>query len=219
MQNANLSESLVTALEPDSVAAEAYRFVRANLLYTLTRTSPTVIVVTSPNPQEGKSTVCANLGVALAQAGKNTLVVDCAFRKPAMHVIFELRNTHGIVDVLLQERKLEEVCQEPFPTLGLKVLTVGPLPPNPAELLGSQRFSEFLALVRARFDIILVDSSPTRLVSDPTILAAQADDVLLVLDAQKTRKGDVREAARSLTVVGANIAGTVMNNAKGIQLS
>jgi capsular exopolysaccharide synthesis family protein len=219
MQNANLSESLVTALEPDSVAAEAYRFVRTNLLYTLTRTSPTVIVVTSPNPQEGKSTVCANLGVALAQAGKNTLVVDCAFRKPAMHVIFELRNTHGIVDVLLQERKLEEVCQEPFPPLGLKVLTVGPLPPNPAELLGSQRFSEFLALVRARFDIILVDSSPTRLVSDPTILAAQADDVLLVLDAQKTRKGDVREAARSLTVVGANIAGTVMNNAKGIQLS
>src|SRR5215217_8037514 len=113
MQNANLSESLVTALEPDSVAAEAYRFVRANLLYALTGTSPTVIVVTSPNPQEGKSTVCANLGVALAQAGKNTLVVDCAFRKPAIHEIFELRNTHGIVDVLLQERKLEEVCQEP----------------------------------------------------------------------------------------------------------
>jgi capsular exopolysaccharide synthesis family protein len=99
----------------------------------------------------------------------------------------------------------------PLPDLELKVLTAGALPPNPAELLDSRRFAELLASVRAEFDYVLVDSSPTGMVSDPLILATQGDGVLLTLDARKTRRGDVRRAMRGLTTVGANVLGTVMN--------
>jgi capsular exopolysaccharide synthesis family protein len=217
-KSGSISKSLVTVLEPSSDAAEAYRYVRTNLLYNLAGMSSRVIVITSPDPAEGKSNVCANLGVVLAQARINTLVLDCDLRRPSMHKIFGLPNTLGLTDFLLREHKLEEVHQEPIPTLDLKVLTGGPQPPNPTEVLGSQRFSELLTDAREQFNYVLVDSSPTSLVSDVAILAAQADGVLLVLDAQKSRKGDVRETVRSLTAVGANIIGTVMNNVKRRQV-
>jgi receptor protein-tyrosine kinase len=207
------SGCLITILDPANAASEAYRALRTSLLYARVDTPPKVILVTSPGSTEGKSTVCANLGVVLAQAGKQVLIVDCDFRRPVIHDIFGLRNTQGIVNVLAGECDLKEIYQEPLP--GLKVLTVGTLPPNPAELLSSQRLSELLFTVREDFDYVLLDSSPTKLVSDPTILAAQSDGVLLTFAAQKTRKGDVRRAVHALTAVGANILGTVMNNVKG----
>lgn len=208
----DLSDRLVTTLDPMGVAAESYRTLRTNLLYALVDDPPKVIVLTSPNPKEGKSTTCANLGVVLAQADKRTLIVDCDLRKPIVHRVFGLRNLRGIVDVLVGQRTLEEVWQEPHP--GLKVVPVGPLPPNPAELLGSRRFAEFLANVRESFDYVLIDAPPVGLVSDPAILASQGDGVLLVLDAQNTRKGAVRESMRGLEAVGARVLGTVMNNVK-----
>jgi len=213
--NTAISESLVTVLDPASVAAEAYRALRTSLLYTQVDTPPKVIVVTSPGSAEGKSTVCANLGVVLAQVGKSTLIIDCDFRRPVMHEIFGLNNTRGIADVLLGEHIPQKIYQEPLTGLDLKVLPVGPLPPNPAELLSSRRLAEFLASVRERFDYVLIDSSPTGLVSDPTVLATQGDGVLLTLDARRTRKGDLRRAVRDLRAVGANVLGTVMNNARG----
>jgi capsular exopolysaccharide synthesis family protein len=212
-----ISGCLVTVLDPASVASEAFRTLRTNLLYAPADTSPKVIVVTSPGSAEGKSTVCANLGVVLAQAGKNTLIIDCDFRRPAMHKIFGLRNTYGIVDVLLGQHSLQEVYQEALPGVGLKLLATGPLTHTPTELLGSQHLSELFASVRKQFDYVLVDSSPTGLVSDPTILAAQGDAILLTLDAQRTRKREVQKAMRSLTAVGINVLGTVMNNVKGIK--
>jgi receptor protein-tyrosine kinase len=214
MKETAISGSLVTVLDPDSVASEAYRTLRTSLIYALVDPPPRVIVVTSPGTAEGKSTVCANLGVVLAQAGKSTLIIDCDFRKPVIHKIFGLNNTRGITDVLLREQSLQTIYQEPLPSVDLKVLSVGPIPPDPAELLSSRRLSEPLASVREQFDYVLIDSSPMGLVSDPTILATQADGVLLTLDAQRTRKGDVRQAVRSLRAVGANVLGTVMNNAR-----
>jgi capsular exopolysaccharide synthesis family protein len=202
---------LVTALDPTSAAAEAYRTLRTNLLYGAFLDEPAkVIVLTSPGPGEGKSTTCANLGVVLAQAGKNTLILDCDFRKPVIHRLFGFRNVRGVVDALAGERKLQENWKEPME--GLKVVTVGPIPPNPTELLGTRRFSELLASLREEFDYVLIDAPPVGMVSDPAILATQGDGVLLVSDAQNTRKGSVRQAMRSLEVVGANVLGTVMNN-------
>jgi len=215
MKKRAISGRLITVSDPTSAASEAYRILRTGLLFARVDTPPRVIVVTSPGSAEGKSTICANLGVVLAQAGKSTLIMDCDFRRPVMHEIFGLTNTRGMTDALLEEHSLQGIYQEPLPDLDLKVLTVGPVPPNPAELLSSQRFSEFLASVRNRFDYVLMDSSPTGLVSDPTILATQADGVLLTLDAQRTRKGEIRRAVRSLRAVGANVLGTVMNNARG----
>jgi capsular exopolysaccharide synthesis family protein len=215
-KSGNLSGSLVTVLDPAGAASEAYRTLRTNLLYAPVDDTPSkVIVVTSPDySAKGKSTVCANLGVVLAQVGKNTLIVDCDFRRPVMHEIFGLRSTQGMTDILVGGHSLQEAYQEPLPDSCLKVLAAGTPPPNPAELLGSRRFSEFLASVREEFDYVLIDSPPTGPVSDPAVLATQGDGVLLTLDAKKTRKEDVLRAVRSLTAVGANVLGTVMSNAK-----
>jgi receptor protein-tyrosine kinase len=206
-----LAGRLVTVLDPTSPAAESYRTLRTNLLYAAFVDEPAkVVVLTSPGPGEGKSTTCANLGVVLAQAGKDVLIVDCDLRKPVMHRVFGFRNLGGIVDVWVGERKLQEVWKEPVE--GLKVVPVGRIPPNPTELLGTKRFSKLLASFREEFDYVLVDASPVGPVSDPAILATLGDGVLLVSDAQNTRKGSVRQAMRSLEAVGAKVLGTVMNN-------
>lgn len=197
-------------MEPNDAASESFRTLRTNLLYALVDEPPKIITVTSPNPREGKSTLCANLGVVLSQADKKTLIVDCDLRRPVLHKTFGIRNIHGIVNVLVGEHSLKEVWQEPM--LGLKVVTVGPISLNPAELLSSKRFANFLQQVRQDFDYVLLDAPPTELVADPAIIAAQGDGVLLVFDAQNTRKDAVRRSIRSLEAVGAKILGTVMNN-------
>jgi capsular exopolysaccharide synthesis family protein len=202
----------VALREPDGAASEAFRTVRTNLFYSLVDEPPKVITVTSPHPREGKSFVCANLGVVLAQAEKNTLVVDCDLRRPVLHDFFGERNLRGIVNILAGEVGLEEVWLEPL--LGLKVVCVGPVPLHPAELLTSRRFAEFLRQAREGFDYVLLDAPPTQVVADAAIIAAQGDGVLLVFDAQHTLKRTVRRSVRSLETVGANVLGTVMNNMK-----
>jgi capsular exopolysaccharide synthesis family protein len=208
----DLSGQLITVTSPDNAASEAYRTLRTNLLYGLVDTAPKVIVVTSPSLMEGKSITCANLGVVLAQADKSTLILDCDFRKPVIHKVFGLQNLLGVEDVLVGERSLQEIWQEPLP--GLKVGTAGSIPPNPTELLGSSRVTELLEQVRQEFDYVLLDVPPMRLVSDPVILATQGDGVLLVIDFQKTRRGSVRQAMHGLEAAGAYVLGTVMNNVK-----
>jgi capsular exopolysaccharide synthesis family protein len=203
----------VALREPDGAASEAFRTVRTNLFYSLVDEPPKVITVTSPHPREGKSFVCANLGVVLAQAEKNTLVVDCDLRGPVLHDFFGERNLRGIVNILAGEVGLEEVWLEPL--LGLKVVCVGPVPLHPAELLTSRRFAEFLRQAREGFDYVLLDAPPTQVVADAAIIAAQVDGVLLVFDAQHTLKRTVRRSVRSLEAVGANVLGTVMNNMNG----
>lgn len=155
LETGDLSGRLVTALDPFGAASEDYRTLRTNLLYTLVDTPPKVIVVTSPGPAEGKSTTCANLGTALSQMNKNTLIVDCDLRRPTIHKIFGLRNLRGIVNVLAGEYTPQEVYREPLE--GLKAVTTGSLPPNPVELLGSRRFSEVIGQVRREFDYVLLD--------------------------------------------------------------
>ena len=211
-RNDDFSDRLITISDPGNPASEAYRTLRTSLLYALVDEPPKVIVMTSPGPGEGKSTTCANLAITLSQADKNVLLIDCDLRKPVMHKVFGLRNFVGVVNVIVGERKIEDVWQEPYP--GLKVVTVGTIPPNPSELIGSKRFGSLLADLRERFDYILIDAPPTQLVSDPAILATQGDGILLVLDSQKTRKGILRQAVRDLEKVGARVLGTVMNNVK-----
>jgi capsular exopolysaccharide synthesis family protein len=206
-----LSENLVTLLDPAAVASEAYRSLRTSLLYAVADAPPTVLLITSPGSADGKTTTCANLAVALAQAGKETLVIDGDLRDPSLHRVFGVPNINGVVNVLSDEHSLSEVCTEPFP--GLKILSAGPIPPNPAELLSSGRFAQLIAQARRLFDYVLIDSPPTELVSDPMIIATKADAVLLVLDSRATSKGSLRNAMRKLEAIGANVLGTVMNRA------
>jgi protein-tyrosine kinase len=209
-----LSKSLVTLLDPTGVASEAYRSLRTSLLYAAVDAPPSVILITSPGPADGKSTTCANLAVVLAQADKRTLVIDGDLREPSLHRFFDVPNVNGVVDVLSGQYELSEVFKEPIP--GLHILSAGPIPPNPAELLSSARFSELVGQARRLFDYVLIDSSPTGLASDPMVIATRADGVLLVLDSKGTSKGSLRKAVRDLEAVRANVLGTVMNKARKI---
>jgi protein-tyrosine kinase len=206
-----LSEQLVTVLDPASVASEAYRSLRTSLLYAVANTPPTVILITSPGLSEGKSTTCANLAAVLAQADIETLVIDGDLHKPSLHKIFGVPNVNGMVNVLSGEYDLSEMCTEIFP--GLKILSTGPIPPNPAELLISGRLVALIGQARQLFDYVLIDSPPTELVSDPMIIATQADAVMLVLNSEETSKASTHRAVHDLEAVGANVVGTVMNKA------
>ena len=209
---ADLSYRLITIQEPASAASEAYRTLRTNLMYALVDNPPRTIMLTSPEPREGKSTTCANLAVVLSQTGKTVLLLDCDLRKPVMHKIFGLRNLKGLVDVLAGETKLQEVQKEYL--TGLNVVTTGPMPSNPTEMLGSERFAQLLATACQRFDYVLIDAPPVAPVSDSVVLATKADGVLLVFDAQNTRKVSLRRSARDIEAVGGRLLGTTMNNMK-----
>jgi capsular exopolysaccharide synthesis family protein len=204
-------ENLVTLLDPVGEASEAYRSLRTGLLYAVADAPPTVILITSPGLMDGKSTTCANLAVVLAQAGKETLVIDGDLHRPSLHKIFGVPNVNGMVNVLSGEHDLSEMCTEPFP--GLKILPAGPIPPNPAELLISGRLAPLIGQARQLFDYVLIDSPPTEMVSDPMIIATQADAVMLVLNSEETSKASMHRAVRELEAVGANVVGTVINKA------
>jgi capsular exopolysaccharide synthesis family protein len=202
----------VAALNPTSKASEAFRTLRTGLLYAMVEQPPKTILIASSGSLEGKTITCANLGVLLAQAGKKALIIDGDLREPTLHSMFGMRNLIGVADVLAGERDLSEVWMEPF--RGLKVVPAGPIPANPAELLSSGRFAVLLDQARQIFDYVLIDSSPIASVSDPIIIATQADAVLLVVDFRRTRKNVLGNAVHSLEAVGANILGTVVNDAR-----
>jgi capsular exopolysaccharide synthesis family protein len=201
---------LVTISDPTSAIADAFHVLGANLQYAHMDAHSKVIALTSPGPGEGKTTVCANLGVVLAQADESVLIVDCDLHRPAVHGVFGLRNLQGLENVLSGERRSQEIQQEPMP--GLRIVTTGPLPPYPAELLGSMRFNEFLRQAGSEFDYVLLDCPPVSMVPDALVLAAQADGVLVVLDAQGTRKVALRRTIHGLESVRSNILGTVIGN-------
>jgi capsular exopolysaccharide synthesis family protein len=207
-------DRLVTVADPGSVVSEAYRSLRTNLLRTPEYASAHVIVMTSSNPGEGKSVACANLGAVLAQAGKSTLVMDCDLRRPMVHEIFGLANGLGVADALAEDRSLQEICQERLP--GLELATAGPPHPYYADLLGSERFEELLDQARGAFDYVLVDTPPTRPVSDALTIATLSDGVLLVVDSRNTGKAAVRLAVDHLRAVGANPLGTVAGNVEAL---
>jgi receptor protein-tyrosine kinase len=206
-----LAEQLITVFDPTAAASEAYRSLRTTLLYAVANTPPTVLLITSPGLMDGKSTTCANVAVVLAQAGKETLMIDGDLHRPSLHKIFGVPNVNGVVNVLSGEYDLSELCTEPLP--GLKLLSAGPIPPNPAELLISGRLAPLVGQARQLFDYVLIDSPPTELVSDPMIIATQADAVMLVLNSEESSKVSMHRAVQDLEAVGANVVGTVINKA------
>jgi succinoglycan biosynthesis transport protein ExoP len=204
-----LSRSLVTALEPTSALAEAYRTLRTNLFYSFVDDPPKTIALSSAGRAEGKTFVCANLGVVLAQAGKSTLVMDCDLRQPSMHKVFGVHNSFGVVDFVAGQRSWQEILHQPLE--GLQVITAGTLPPDPVSLLSSQQFIELLTHVSKEFDYVLLDTAPTKAGSDAAIVTRHGDGALLVVDAQSTRKWVLRQSISGLETVGARVLGTVLN--------
>ncbi len=205
------SEKLITVRHPKSPISEAYRVMRTNLQFSTLDQSLKSLVITSPNPMEGKSTTMANLGVVMAQAGKSVILVDSDLRRPMLHKILGLPNKEGLTNALLQDESMLDGHLQETGIQNLRVLTSGPLPPNPSELLGSQRMQHLVEQLEKQADIVLFDTPPALPVTDAAVLATQADGVLMVADAGKTRRTAARQAVENLRKVGVNLLGFAVN--------
>ena len=200
-------------ISPDSREAEAFRTVRTAVFFGAPKDEARTILFTSPAPGEGKSTVTANLGIAIAQAGQRVLIVDCDFRRPMQHKIFTLdRRVKGLSSVLAGEMTLEEATDHTG-LENLDILTCGPEVSNPAEMLNSESFARIVERLASKYDRILIDSPPVVAVADALILAALCDATVLVLRAQSSTRKISMQARESLAGVDARILGVVVNDA------
>ena len=204
------SQTLVAHLDPKSPAAEAYRTLRTSIQFAGLDHKCRSIVVTSSSPGEGKSTTVANFGVVLAQTGSRVCLVDSDLRRPTLHRIFGLPNTRGLTTALLDGQPLSAVA-EPTSVSNLSVVTSGPLPPNPAELVGSNRMREALEAATGDYDMILLDSPPVVSVADAVALATFADGVVMVVQTGKVPHEVIRRATGQILAVKGRILGVVMN--------
>jgi capsular exopolysaccharide synthesis family protein len=184
---------------------------RTNLQFSTVDRPFKTLLITSANPTEGKSTTLANLAVVMAQAGLSVIAVDSDLRRPLLHKIFRLPNAEGLTNALLHSNPEPDAYLQATDVENLQVLTTGPLPPNPAELLGSERMKGLVAHLKGKADILLFDSPPSLAVADAAILAAQLDGVLLVVDAGSTRRELVTRAVEGLNKIGANLLGVALN--------
>ncbi len=205
-------EALVTRSEPRSPLSEAFRALRTNIRFASVDRPVGRLLVTSPKPSEGKSLVAANLAIVFAQAGYSVTLMDCDLRRPTQHTIFELANNAGATNSLLSDSDpgVDEWLQS-TDVNNLRLLTSGQLPPNPAELVGSNRMGQVIERLAQQNDIVVVDSPPVLAVTDAALLARQVDGVLLVLSAGSTREKEARRAVEDLEKVGAPILGVVLN--------
>src|SRR6185503_3571681 len=215
---ATASPNPVTALtlvdDVRSPVAEAYRHLRTSLLLSSAGNPPKTILVTSSQPSEGKTTTAINTAFMLAQTGAEVLIIDCDLRRPRLHANFNLSNTRGLTSYLSGESPLEEVLQSYEKTPNLKLLTSGPIPPNPAELLGSDEMRKLLASLSERFAHVVVDSPPAISFTDASIISTFVDGVILVIHGGRSSRAVVRRARQQLLDVGARIFGVVVNNVK-----
>jgi succinoglycan biosynthesis transport protein ExoP len=207
----DISEMLITAHQPKSHISEAYRVLRTNLLFSSPDRPLHSVLVTSPDVLEGKSTMAANLAVVMAQDGKSVVLVDADLRRPILHTIFQLPNQQGLTSTLLDGESVPDGRLQDTEVENLQVLTTGPLPPNPSELLGSQSMHHIIERLGKKVDVILFDTPPVLLVTDAAVLAPRVDGVLMVVEAGQTRQGAVRRATENLRNVGANLLGAALN--------
>jgi tyrosine-protein kinase Etk/Wzc len=205
-----LPPHLITHFNPKSPIAESYRSVRTALQFATVDTPHPLVVITSSVPQEGKTTTTVNLAITFAQAGYRTLIVDADLRRPSVHNVFGFGREPGLVNVLIGELPHEHACR-PTGIRNLDVLTCGPIPPNPSELLGSERTRNLLQHLRQQYDLTLVDTPPVISVTDALVLAPVAQVYVLVARANETRIEALLKAQELLERVGAHIAGVVLN--------
>ena len=206
---------LTASLHPRSAITEAYRTLRTNLEFASVDTPVRSLLVCSAKDGEGKTVTATNLAIVYAQAGRRVLLVDADLRKPQVHLAFDLANKVGLTTLLVVDGVRISDIAHATAQPNLSVLSTGPQPPNPAELLSSQRMNSFFRDAEAAYDLILVDSPPLLAFADAAILSSMVDVTLLVIDAERSRRRAVQQAPEILTRAGANVVGVVLNRTSG----
>ncbi|MCT3335509.1 CpsD/CapB family tyrosine-protein kinase [Lacticaseibacillus paracasei] len=200
---------LVTYAEPKHVVSEQFRTVRTNIEFAGAALDHCqVVMFTFSAMSEGKSIVSANVAVTWAQAGKKVLLIDADLRRPTVHATFRKLNLDGVTTVLTGKNKIDEVVEGTFVN-NLSIISSGPVPPNPSELLNSKRMADLLKWARDKFDIVVLDAPPVLAVSDVQVLVPQTDGVVVVVNIGKTLKGDLRRTVEVLKLAKATILGSV----------
>ncbi|MGF9975403.1 CpsD/CapB family tyrosine-protein kinase [Viridibacillus arvi] len=204
---------LVTSTEPRSIVSEQFRMVRANIKFSMKDKQFCTLLFTSASKGEGKSTVAANTAIAFAQEGKKVLLVDADLRKPTMHHTFNKSISPGFTNLLMIQWKIDDVVKESG-IKGLDLITCGPIPSNPAELLGSTFMDLFIKEAKALYDIVIFDAPPVLSVADAQIISEKCDGTILVINAGTTEKRFAVKTKEVLQSSKANIIGTILNNFK-----
>ena len=210
----NDTTALAMISDARSPIAEAYRHLRTSLLLSSAGQPPKTILVTSSQPSEGKTTTAINTAFMLAQTGAEILIIDCDLRRPRLHAHFGAPNNRGLTNWLSGETDVDGLLQTYKPQSNLKFLTSGPVPPNPAELLGSDEMRKLLGVLAERFAHVIIDSPPAISFTDASILSTMVDGVVLVVHGGRSSRAVVRRAKQQLLDVGAHLFGVVLNNVK-----
>ena len=205
--------NLVTQNDPKNPAAEAYRVIRTNIQFAQAGKELQTIVLTSCTPNEGKTTTIANLAVVLTQAGKSVLLMDCDMRNPTVHKSFNLSNKVGLSSCISMGTAVADAVQATG-IEGLDALTAGVIPPNPSELLGSERMKNILQRAKEEYDYVLIDTPPVLPVTDSLVLGSMVDGLILVIDSGEVKVEMAREVKNQLVHAGANILGVVLNKVR-----
>lgn len=207
----NKARHLITQLNPRSSISEQYRTIRTNLNFTSVDNELRSILITSSSMDEGKSLTAANLAIVYAQQGRKVLLVDADLRKPTVHYTFRLNNLRGLTNILVTKEGLETVTQISSMD-NLDVITSGPIPPNPSELLSSNKMKSFLEEVLNIYDVIIFDTPPVLAVTDAQILANIVDGSLLVIRSGQTEYDAAIKAKEALEPAKAKLLGAVLND-------
>lgn len=205
-----LKRNLVVGTNPTAVVSEQFRSIRTNIMYAGVQKDITAVLFTSDTPVAGKSTVAANMAVAYAQAGKKTLLLDADLRRPTSHHTFEVSNNMGLSNAIVNDIPLSRVISETSYE-NLDLLTSGPIPPNPAELLSVSTFDAIMVRLKTDYDMVIMDSPPILSVTDAQLLSKNADGVILVTNVEKNNRDRLNEAIELLEKSSANIIGIVLN--------
>ena len=218
MSQQPIASNLITLSDPRSPAAEAYRTLRTNIYFSSLERSIHTLLVTTIAPLEGKSLTLANLAVSMAQGDKRTILVDADLRRPALHTLFGLTNDKGLTSLFMDGKGPIEPALQATSVPNLKVLTSGPLPPNPAEVLGAARMLDVIEALKSQADIVLFDAPPVIAVADTSVLGTRVDGVLLVVEAGQTRREHAKRAKEQLEklnirVIGAALSGATIDKA------
>lgn len=202
---------IISYTNPKSPIAEAYRSIRTNIEFSNIDKNIKIITITSTQPNEGKSTVISNLAAAFANLeNKRVLIIDGDLRNPSVHKMFGVSNLNGITDILLGEKDVDK-CLEKTKIKGLDILKVGKVPPNPSEMLQSNKMRNFIEVIKEYYDYVFIDAPPVGVVADASIISQYSDGVILLVGSNETDIDAAKVSKERLENVGANILGVVLN--------